>query len=475
MIKVPACKGIHLRILVLAFFVAGCTIGPDYKRPEVDLPKEYPGTQATTATAPAGVDRWWTLFDDPVLDRMVDEALAANHDLRAAAARIEQARAQFTVTRSDQFPVAGIEAERSRTRASEKAGGFPLPPEAIQTDTNRLVLRASWELDFWGKYRRATEAAMADLFASESSHEAVRMSLVAEVVRAYFAMRAADRRVELLAREMEGWTKALELQQLRLDAGAVSEVDLRQVEAAARGTEALLPLARQDRTQQEGALSILLGRSPRAIFETPVERSDKDEQAARIASAEVPAGLPSDLLLRRPDLREAEARLHAANARIGVARAAYFPSITLTGYYGGESQALGDLFTNPARTWNFGAGLLQPLFAGGQIRGGVELTEARTRELGELYQKAVAVAFRDVRDNIAAQTNARETLVAQLARERALSRTAELTRLRYDNGAVSLFEVLDTERLLIAARLEAIEAARARSTAIVNLYLALGL
>jgi multidrug efflux system outer membrane protein len=415
------------------------------------------------------------MFDDPVLDRLVDEALAANHDLKAAAARIDEARAQFSITRSDQFPVAGIEAERSRSRASEKAGGFPLPPEAIQTDTHRLVLRASWELDFWGKYRRATEAALADLFATESAREAVRLTLVAEVARAYFALRAADRRVELLEREMQGWVKALELQQLRFDGGAVSEVDLRQVEAAARATEALLPLARQERAQQEGALSILLGRSPRAIFESPIERVDRDEGASRIATVEVPAGLPSELLLRRPDLREAEARLHAANARIGVARAAYFPTITLTGYYGGESQALGDLFSGPARTWNIGAGLLQPLFAGGQIRGGVELSEARTRELGELYQKAVAVAFRDVRDSIAAQTNARETLLAQRARENALARTSELIRLRYDNGAVSLFEVLDIERLLIASRLEAIEAARARSAAIINVYLALGL
>jgi multidrug efflux system outer membrane protein len=301
---------------------------------------------------------------------MVDEALAANHDLRAAAARIEQARAQFTVTRSDQFPVAGIEAERSRTRASEKAGGFPLPPDAIQTDTNRLVLRASWELDFWGKYRRASEAARADLLAAESAREAVRLTLVAEVARGYFALRALDRRVELLERELTGWDKSVELQKLRYEGGLVSELELRQVEAARAGTAALLPVMRQDRVAQEGALATLLGRSPREVMQSTIVRSDAPI-AGRIEGVEVPAGLPSDLLLRRPDLREAEARLHAANARIGVARAAYFPSISLTGFYGGESQSLGDLFSGPARTWNVGAGLLQPLFAGGQIRGGV--------------------------------------------------------------------------------------------------------
>jgi multidrug efflux system outer membrane protein len=189
---------------------------------------------------------------------------------------------------------------------------------------------------------------------------------------------------------------------------------------------------------------------------------------------EVPAGLPSDVLLRRPDIREAEARLHAANARIGVARAAYFPSISLTGYYGGESQSLGDLFTGPARTWSLAGGLLQPLFAAGQIKGGVDLANARTREAAQLYQKSVANAFREVRDAIAAQTNLREAYAAQQEREKSLSRTLELARLRYDNGAVSLFEVLDTERQLLLARLDAIDAERERRAAIVDLYLALG-
>jgi multidrug efflux system outer membrane protein len=189
---------------------------------------------------------------------------------------------------------------------------------------------------------------------------------------------------------------------------------------------------------------------------------------------EVPAGLPSDLLLRRPDLRQAEERLHAANARIGVARAAYFPSISLTGYFGGESQVLGDLFSREGRTWSLAGGLLTPLFAAGEIRGGVDLANARTREAAENYQKAIANAFREVRDAIAAQTNLREASTAQRSRETALARTLELSRLRYDNGAVSLFEVLETERQLLIVRLEAIDAERDRRDAIVDLYLALG-
>lgn len=452
--------------LLAAALLSACSVGPDYKRPETDLPADMAGLARGAVPAP---DRWWTLFGDPQLDRLVDEALERNRDLRAAAERIEQARAQVTIARAAESPDAGIEATRSRDRSSA-LGAFPLPADALETNTHRLVLRASWELDFWGKYRRASEAARAELAASEAGRAAVRSSLVGEVTRGYFALRALDRRLEELARTLEGRRKALELQQLRLDAGVVSELEFRQVESDLRVTEAALPALRIAAVRQESALALLAGRSPREVFAAQVARGTP----AAPAVLEVPAGLPSELLLRRPDLREAEARLHAANARIGVARAAYFPSITLTGFFGGESQVLSDLFKGPARTWSASAGLLQPLFAGGQIRGGVALAEARTREAAEGYQQAVANAFREVRDAIAAQTHARDAVAAQSARVQALARTLELAKLRYDNGAASLFEVLETERQLINARLEAIDAERDRMAAIVELYLALG-
>jgi multidrug efflux system outer membrane protein len=404
-----------------------------------------------------------------VLDRLVDEALAANRDLRAAAERVEQSRAQFVIVRAEQSPNAGIEANRSRDHASSQ-GPFPLPPEFIDTNQYRLVLRASWEIDFWGKFRRATEAARAELAASEAGRDAIRASLIADVVRGYFTLQALDERMATVERTLETRDKAFELQKLRLDAGVVSELEFRQVESDLRGAQALVPVLRQARVNQEGALAVLFGRTPRQVYEAGVDRAPP----MPAMMVDVPAGLPSDLLLRRPDLREAEARLHAANARIGVARAAYFPSITLTGYYGGESQVLGDLFSGPARTWNIAGGLLQPLFAAGQIRGGVDLANARTREAAELYQKVVANAFREVRAAIAAQTNLREASAAQQARERALTRALELARLRYDNGTVSLFDVLETERQLLLVRLEAIDAERDRRAAIVDLYLALG-
>ncbi len=461
----PVLAFLIILIAFAAMLLAGCTVGPGYTRPGMDLPGEYGVVQASVP-AP---ERWWTVFNDPVLDRLVDEALAANNDLAAAAQRIDEARAQVAVTRGDELPSVGVEATRSRTRASS-LGSFPLPPEAITTNDNRLVLRLSWELDFWGKYRRATEAARAELIASQAGRDAVRASLIADVVRGYFALQALDRRIDVTGRTLLGRRKALELQKMRFDAGVVSELEYRQVEGELRTNEALVPVLRLARTRQEGALALLFGRTPREVYKASVDRG------APITpdGIEVPAGVPSELLLRRPDLREAEARLHAANARIGVARAAYFPRISLTGYYGGESQELGDLFSGPARTWNIAGGLLQPLFAAGQIKGGVNLTEARTREAAELYRKAVANAFREVRDAIAAQSDLREALDAQREREGALIRTLELARLRYDNGTTSLFELLDTERQLLLARLEAIDAERDRRDAIVELYLALG-
>ncbi len=396
--------------LLLALLLGACAIGPNYERPSLDLPKDY-GVQQSAVPAP---QKWWTVFGDPVLDRVVDEALAGSYDLKAAAERIEQARGRFMIERAGLSPDAGIEGRVSRDRASA-LGAVPIPPEFVETTTHRLVVRASWELDFWGKFRRASEAARAELVASEAGRDAVRASLIGDVVRGYFALHALDRRLDVVERTLMGREKALELQKVRYDSGVVSELEYRQVESDLRGAQALVPTIRQLRIRQEGALALLLGRTPREVYEARVDRG-----MPGLTAVEVPAGLPSDLLLRRPDVREAEELLHAANARIGVARAAYFPSITLTGNYGGESQALGDLFA------------------------------------------------------IAAQSNVREAATAQRGRETALGRTLELSRLRYDNGASSLFEVLDTERQLLLARLDAIDAERDRRDAIVDLYLALG-
>jgi len=454
-----------LGLMLVSLAVAGCTLGPDYKRPEVDLPKDY-GVAQSTAQLP---EKWWTLFQDPVLDKLVDEALANNRDLRIAGERVEQSRAQVRIARSGLWPDAGVQYGASRSRSSGNTN-FPPPAGSLESSDHRLVLTAQWELDFWGKFRRADEASRAELAASEAGQAAIHNGVIGDVSRNYFLLRSLDRRQEWLETTREGRAKALELQKLRLDAGIVSELEYSQVESDLRSAIAFVPQVRQQRVAVEGALALLLGRSPREIMGGTIDRGNPVDPGA----VEVPAGLPSDLLLQRPDIRQAEEQLHAANARIGVARAALFPSITLTGYYGGESTQLGDLFLGPSRTWSIGANLLQPLFAGGQIRGGIELSEARMREAAENYQKTIANAFREVREAIAAQANLREADVAQQQRVRALSRTVDLTKLRYDNGAVSLFEYLDSDRQLLQARIDAADAERARRSAIVDLYLALG-
>ena len=456
---------IRFAVLAAAVLLAGCTLGPDYQRPAVDLPKDYGVTQAGK---PADA-QWWQLFGDPVLDQLIDEALAANRDLAAAAQRIEQARAQLRIDRAALSPDAGIQASRSRDKASS-VGPANIPSEFLRTDTNRLVLAATWELDFWGKYRRTVEAARGELVATEAGRDSVRNTLIADVARGYFSLQALDRGYDVAVRTRDSRVEGMSLLGKRLEAGVIGELELRQFDAELAAAEAAVPTIAQNRVRQEGALALLLGRSPRAIMEGRVDRGAVTMPEA----VEVPAGLPSDLLLRRPDLRAAEAKLMAANARIGVARAAFFPTVKLTGFYGGESQAVRDLFKGPARTWSFGADLLQPLFAGGQLVGGVSLADARQREAVIQYQAVIAQAFKEVRDALALQANARDAYVAQRRREDNLENALRLANLRFTGGISNLLDVLDAERQLLGARLDAINAERDRRDAIVELYLALG-
>jgi len=462
----PILALVLVALALLVMILQGCSFAPEYKRPEMALPESYGVRQSPVPAA----EQWWKVFNDPVLDKLEDEALASNLDLLAAAERIEQSRAQLRIVHGGELPSVGIEASRNRTQSSQ-LGSFPLPPDFVKTNDNRLVLQFAWELDFWGKFRNASAAARAEMVASEAGRDAVRSSLVSDVAHGYFALLALDSKLETVQRTRDGRAEALKIQKLRWDAGAISELDYRQVESDLRNAEALVPSIRFARFQQEGVLAMLLGRSPRDVFEAKVDRGISVVPDI----VEVPEALPSELLLKRPDVRQAEAQLQAANYRIGVARAAYFPSISLTGFYGGESQALGDIFKGNARTWQIAGGLVQPLFAGGQIAGGVDLANASTREAELAYRKAVANAFREVREAIAAQTERRESYLAQRERENSFARTYELARLRYRNGAIGLLDALDAERNLLSSRLDQIDAERDRRNAIVDLYTALGM
>jgi multidrug efflux system outer membrane protein len=462
------------RIPIIALSVAAlaacANLAPDYARPVQELPTEWKDAPADGSRAQAA--EWWRVYGDPVLDRLVAEALASNANLMLAAARVEEARAIVSVTAADQQPQVGASAERRRTQFSQRAP-LPVPPgvSARQSDT-RVAVDVSYEIDLWGKLRNATAAARADLLATEAAQETVRVTLTADVAQGYFALRSLDGQLAATRRAVAARTESLAMQKKRFEVGDISEFEYRQLDAELAAERAQVPALEQIRAQQENALAVLLGRSPKAIYESALDAgSDPEEQTAAIV---VPAGLPSDLLLRRPDLVQAEQGLIAANARIGVARAAYFPTISLTGYLGSESVALSDLFTGPAGIAQAGLALGQPIYSGGRLDAQVKAANARERQALAQYRLAVQNAFREVRDAVVAQVKARERLDAERDRAAALRIALRFARLRYENGLTSQLELLDAERNLLAAEQNRIDALRAQRAAIADLFKALG-
>ena len=452
-----------------AAVLAGCmTVGPDYRKPKVDTPEQWPGA----ASAESISATWWKAYGDPVLDRIVEDALAYNTDLRFAIARVDEARAALGISRADQAPGVSANASASRNRASrESVQGVPagINPEY---SNYRATVSASYEIDFWGKYRRATEAARAELLGAQSNREAVRLTLITDVARGYFNLRALDAQVAVTRRTISTRLASTALQRMRFEAGVASEFDLRQVEAQTAQAMALLPAFERSLAQQETALAVLLGRSPRAIVSVPVERGAAID--ALTLPPAVPAGLPSDVLERRPDVRQAEQALIAANARIGQAKAAYYPSISLTAFLGGESASLSDLFSAPARVWQIGGSAAQTVFDAGRTGQQVEQARAREQQLLARYASAIQNAFKDTLDALVAQRTAREALDAEQARVTALQTSYRLAQLRYDNGVSSLLDVLDVERGLLDAELNRVEAQRAQLAATADLFKALG-
>jgi multidrug efflux system outer membrane protein len=449
--------------------LAGCAVGPDYTRPDIELPQQWAAAPHASAAGVAG-ERWWSLYGDPVLDRLVEEALANNADLQLAAARVFEARALAGIVDADRYPAVGANASVDRTRSST-VGTFPLPADFPRTQTGyRVTLDAAWEIDLWGKYRRASEAARAELLAAEWGQESVRLALVAQVAQDYFALLALDAQEAILRRTLATRGETVELLARRVDAGYTPEIDLRQAQAEHAAARAQLAAVVQARDRQEAALAVLLGRSPRAVIGDSVARGSPGAATALW----VPEGLPSELLLRRPDLREAEQRLVAANARIGAARAEYFPSIVLTAFLGSESAGLSNLFSGPAGIFQFAAGLSQPIFEAGRLGFNVEAAQARHDQALAVYRRTVASAFRDVRDAITAQVAAREALDAESARVEALRLAQDKARRRYEAGIDSRLELLVTERLLLEAELTRAGTERTQRAAAADLFKALG-
>jgi multidrug efflux system outer membrane protein len=459
----------RLLSITLAALIAGCAVGPEYERPAAELPAAWEGAPTTGERKIA--DRWWRLYGDPVLDRLVEAALAHNQDLAAAAARVDEARALLQIADSAQVPSVDATFQRDRQRSSERSS-TPLPPGTpLERNNYRAQLNVAYEVDLWGRLSSASDAARANLLATEAARQTVRIALTTDVVRSYFAMLSLDSQVASTERSLELRTRAYELQKLRNDAGLIDDFTLRQLEAEVAAARSQLPALQDRLVAQELALAVLAGRSPRAIMEDSMARDmDSGQPTAQV----VPEGLPSDLLLRRPDVVEAEQRLIAANARIGEARAALFPSIALTGYYGSESAQLADLFTNPARIWQLGFGLAQPIFQGGRLRAEVQAVEARQRQAVAQYQKSLQQAFREVRQALSTQMRAREVYDSEGVRAQALAEALRLSRIRYTSGLLSQLDIIDAERNYLQAELNRADALAAQRAAVADLVKALG-
>jgi multidrug efflux system outer membrane protein len=459
---------VNRRLLALLIvFTGACSTQPRYERPPVELPAAW----KESAPRFAEDGRWWRIYEDPLLEKIVGEAFERNADLVIAAARIDEARAVLGETRSGLFPQVDAQGAASRQRSSrETATSFAGVPREFSN--YRATVNVSYELDLFGRLRSGVAAARAELEASEASRETVRLALAAQVAKSYFALRSFEQQVELTRQTLKLREESLALQGKRRDAGVISEFELRQLEAEAAAARAQLPPLEREREREEAALSVLLGRSPAEVFEGTIRTAQRPEES--LIPAVLPSGLPSELLLRRPDLVEAERSLAAANARVAVARSEMFPSISLTAALGSESASLSNLFTGPAGIWNIAAAVTQPIFAGGRLEARSEAARARERAALAQYQQAIRSAFFEVRTALVAQTRARESYEAESARAAALAETLRLARLRYQSGVASQLDVIDAERGLLAARVARIEALRAQRAAVADLFRALG-
>jgi multidrug efflux system outer membrane protein len=454
--------------LAAVAMLSGCAAAPkQYEPPAVELPAAW----RETAQGAALEANWWRIYADPALERLVGEALANNLDLVQAAARVDEARALLAQADASFYPWVDASLGRNRTLSSAATGMLP-PGVPRELNDYRAALNVSYEVDLWGRLRNTAQAARAELFASMAARDTVRIALATDVAKSYFALRSLDGQVEATRQSLALREQWLKLQRKRFDGGVISEFDYRQVEGEVAAARAQLPPLERDRELQEAALAVLLGRSPKAIMEGDVARATGAD-AAELAPV-VPAGLPSELLLRRPDLVEAEQRLAAANARVAVARAAYFPSITLTGFLGSEAAALANLFTGPAGIWQAAAMLAAPIFSGGRLDAQVGAAEAREAQALALYQSAIRNALREVRAALAVQARARQSVEAESARANALAAALRLARLRYVNGLASQLDVIDVERSLLAAEIARYDALRAQRAAVADLFKALG-
>lgn len=448
-----------------ALLLAGCaSLLPPASPPPAAL--ELPAATAATATPiPA---QWWRTFRDPRLDALVDEALKANTDLARAVARIDEARAALKLADADRWPAVGAAFDATRQRAS-RTGAQPIGPSATTTDL-RLALNVSYEVDLWGRLASGSRAAREELAATQFARDALRQSLAAQVVQSYAALQSVDAQLALFRKAVEAQRESVKLQRLRFQSGDLGELDLRQLEAELASNEAQLPRLERVRGETERSLALLLGRSPKAVWDATIART---ADAVTVGEG-VPAGLPSSLLQQRPDVAAAEARLRAAGARVDAARAAYLPGVTLTAALGKASRDLDGLLDGSSTIWSVVASLTQPIWNAGRLDAGREAVLARERQAELDYRDTVANAFREVRDALEAAAEAQASLELARTRAAALERASQLTQLRFEGGVANRLDAIEAERASLAAQSQIADARRALATAQANVFKALG-
>lgn len=452
-------------LVLLAFLLmtSGCMVGPNYHRPPLSVPMEWRTSVETQDFW--GNLQWWEQFQDPVFPELITIALQENKDLRIAAARVQEFIGIYQRTRGDLFPLIEGNSLLGRERVSTQL--TPLGPGIRNPDNiYQLFAGGSWEIDLWGKLRRATEAACAELLASAEARKSVIQTLVTAVAIAYIDLLRLDRQLEIAIYTTETRYKALEIFTMRYDAGIISKVVLSQIESEYQDSKATIPAFRQAIEQQENAISILLGRNP-----GPIPRG---KVLGDLVYPNIPCYLPSTILFQRPDIWEAEDLLIAANARIGVARAAYFPTVFLTGEYGNASRDLSSLFTGSAKMWNYFLPVSVPIFTAGRIAGDVRAAEAVKKQALINYERVIQNAFREVEDALIERKETGIQLEIQKKQVDALQEYTTLARLRYDEGYTSYLEVLDAERSLFNVQLEYSETQGNLYNSIVRLYKGLG-
>jgi multidrug efflux system outer membrane protein len=467
-------------VLTLAGFT-GCAVGPNYKRPAMNVPGTYRGSTDAASVNPdakqlerptpvkteqpaasLGDAKWWDVFQDPQLQSLIRTALKNNYDIRIAATRVLQAQAQLGITRADQLPTLSAGGNIT-SQQSPKIGPIP----AYEITQGQLTASAAYNLDFWGKYRRATQAARASLLADEWAQKEVMATLVANLATAYFQLRELDLELEISKGTFNSRSQSLQLTQTLEQHGINSLLDVRQSEQLVYTAAEEIPDFERLIAEQENAISILIGNNP-----GDVPRGLKLTEQPH--SPEVPAGIPSSLLERRPDVRQAEQTLIAANAQIGVARAAYFPQISLTGTAGYESPALTNLFTSPAGIWNLASSFTQPIFEGGRLKSNVRLAEAQHEQMLLTYQQTLQGAFRDVSNGLIAYRKNREFRIQQEHLLDSAQDAARLSQVRFKAGTTDYLEVLTNETNSFSAQLGLAQAQANELIALVQIYQALG-